>query len=169
MGQMQTWIFYLIIGVNLLFSCQPGETEYVVKADFIYINNSQKTIILKDAVDDGDLIYDIKINPKETKKFILRGSGGDISKDDVNDCCQYFLESIHDGEIFLKADSLCIYYRHRGAHDIKNYEGKRLSDRHLEYTYYFTDENLQEAKDCEEAKQELIDDGNLWYGTDIFK
>lgn len=145
------WIYFLIF-VSTIISCDKGDIDYVVKADYIYVNNSQKTVIINDVVDNGKLINNVKLEPKETRKFILRGGGGDISKRDVNNCCQDLLENIHGGGILLKIDTLCISYSNSGMHDIKNYNGKRLSDRYLEYTYYFTDENLKEAKSCEEEK-----------------
>lgn len=139
------WMPYIIIGTSiilLLNSCTLGETEYIVKANYIYINDTNRTI---------QLISSETINPKETFKITIKGDGGK----NVTATSYVPPYPFREGSIIKYDNIKCEFLdsglkagKGEGPAGIQNYEWKKISERYYEFTYHFTEAEYNQAENC---------------------
>lgn len=136
----------LVIGVNLAFllltSCT--KTDYQVKSKWIYINKTSHTITYS-----PDLWSNFNVNPHDTIVYWEKGNGLKeiIEKNFASPLKPEVL--IFDG---IKCDSLKEGdnpYLGEGSLGMANYESKKLGERYYEFTYQFTEEMFNNAKNCQ--------------------
>ncbi len=144
MLQKTTWMRYLIIGTNIIFllnSCSSGETEYIVKANFIYINDTNHII---------EILPSKIINPNETLIITFEGEGG------KNTTATSYVPPLESGSVIKYNSSKCYvikpnglgFGRGEGPAGIQNYKWKMISERFYEFTYHLTEEEYNKAENC---------------------
>ncbi len=139
-----TWMPYLIIGTSiilLLNSCTSGETEYIVKANYIYINNTNHII---------EVLNSKTINPNETLQITFEGEG------EKNTTETNYVPPFESGSVIKYNTSKCYiikpnglgFGRGEGPAGIQNYEWRKISERYYEFTYHFTEVEYNKAENC---------------------
>jgi len=142
MEQKTIWMRYLIIGVISIFASCTKITEYVVKADYIYINETNHII---------ELLSSETIKPNDTLKITFEGDGGK----NITETSYVPQYPFGEGST-IKYDNLkCDFLNSglkvgqgEGPSGIQNYEWKKISERYYEFTYHFTEEEYNQAEDC---------------------
>lgn len=141
MIQKTTWMRYLIGGVVSVFVSCTENTEYVVKADYIYINETNHTI---------EVLSAKTINPNKTLKITITGDGG------KNITETSYVPPFESGSVIKYNSSKCYiikpnglgFGRGEGPAGIQNYEWKKISERYYEFTYHLTEEEYKKAGNC---------------------
>lgn len=145
MLQKTTWMHYLIFGISLLVlsstnSCSDNEDkDCLVISDFIYVNNTTHII--------------------ETPIGIINQNSS-ISKRDEGKCpCNIDSSNFVPpflGETEIIFDNIkCLVYQSVSAGNgdgpvgIDNYSIIEISNNHYEFTYEFTEEEYEQAEDCD--------------------
>lgn len=144
MVQKTIWMLYLIIGgISILFSTSCTDTtEYIVKADFIYFNDTDHVIQLESSQ---------KINPNNSFKITIESEGGkNITQESYVPPYPF-----GEGSIIKYDDIKCDFLNSgikvgqgEGPAGIQNYEFKKLSERYYEFIYHFTEEQFEQAENC---------------------
>ena len=124
-------IIFFMLFINLLFYSCHEEIDYVVKADWNYINNSSHKISVLGRHDT----FDIDIN----EIYIIKQEG-DGSKDVTESAYvppffSFDTKIIYDGEVEV------ILSNGEGITDTKNYESEKIGTRYYKFTYIFTDDD----------------------------
>ena len=116
--------------INLLFYSCHEEIDYVVKADWNYINNSSHKISVL-----GRDTFDIAINETYIIKEVGEGSKDVTESSYVSPFFGFSTKVIYDGEVEV------ILSDGEGITDTKNYESEKISARYYKFTYIFTDDD----------------------------
>jgi len=144
MQQKKIWMHYLIIGISILTislsGCGEGEIDYNVKADYIFINDT-----------DYDIKYDgagsrFNVNSRDTTVHHVSGEG----PESVNE--NSFVSPLHTYcyPCIVRYNNLkCDTIRDNGPADISNFTSRRLGERHIEYVYRFTEQHFEDAEVCD--------------------
>ncbi|AWG21745.1 hypothetical protein FFWV33_09430 [Flavobacterium faecale] len=138
---------YLFFGVFSIFiltiniACTE-DSEYIVKADFIYFNDTNYVI---------ELISSAKINPNSSLKISFEGEGSKTT--DHNSYVPPY--PFGDGTVIKYDDIKCDFLnpgtkagRGEGPSGIQNYEFKKISERYYEFTFRFTEADFEQAENC---------------------
>jgi len=145
MQQKRMWMRYLPIGISIfLFLCiSCKKTDYQVKSKWIYINETSHNITYS-----PDYWSKFNVNPHDTIIYFEEGDG---SKEITENSFVSPLRPeiiIYDG---IKCDSLKVGdkpYLGDGPLGMSNYANKKLGERYYEFTYRFTEEMFNNAKNC---------------------
>jgi hypothetical protein len=144
-----TWMRYSHIGINLLLifavSC-GGATDYIVKADWVYINESSYSI------NYGFVNGFSVLNSGEVYKFHESSEGSSSINEDS------YVAPFGLSEIIIynniKCDTLYVGDNARGDNaegilGVDNYKIIKISERYYEFTYIFTEADYLKAMDCQ--------------------
>ncbi len=132
---MKKYILFLIAVASLccLFAgCGSPEIDYVVKADWVYINDTEHTIEVKG-------FYNFTLEPQGSYTIYQDGDGPEQTTEESYIAPFVFGIStiVIDGETEIPiGDS--------GITDRKNYTSEKIADRHYKFTYTFTDADFPE-------------------------
>lgn len=142
---------YLLIGISILttflYGCQE-QVEYRLDAEFIFVNQSDKTLSF--SVNDPNGKRDEIILKKNASDIItLIGSEGS-KVPDLETCCEGLLNSVLDGSdqgnIVIKYDDFqCLI---ESPANLDNYKKEKINSRYFRYTFTFTNESLKEVSEC---------------------
>lgn len=141
MQQKVIYRHYSLIGISLIigFSACEEQTDYRVRADWTYINESSNTIELP--YREGSSI--VSIAPMDT--FIINQD----SEGPENVTRESYNPPLNGIPTRYGADQCLTYGADEGPFKTDNYESKELEERYYEFTYRFTDEEFAQAKDCQ--------------------
>lgn len=152
------WKSFLIIGLHSMglsfLSCE-GQIEYKIEADIIYVNQTDYHIsYIRYIPESKRKIPILEIEPLNLEKIILRAGGDHKTPPQVMDYEDIFFSSQGNNCIIIEYDSTyCIKYKNGHGPTTANfsnaYNVRKITDRHYEFTYYFTEEEFNQAtKDC---------------------
>lgn len=134
--------FNFSIGVLFCFGCNPGEVEYALKTDFIFVNKTGQKINYSDLF----LLHE------NDKKVISKTISGVSENPNTKTCCQGLLEDFQGSykQVYLKInDSLRKFFeKDESVTSISNFESKIISKRHFEYTYIIDDKDIENSEPC---------------------
>ena len=142
-------MLFSIIGIShslLLSSCGETQTEYRLDVVFVFVNETDRSISFS--------VSDPGINPKDSI-LLLPGSrdtiqyiaSGSFENPNPNTCCNGLLGDIigEFGKSIVFDDSTCqlesILY-------IENYMAEEIEDRFFSYTFSFSNDVLNDLKNC---------------------
>lgn len=145
---------FLHIGISCVFlfslSC---EKEYVVKADFIYVNELDVPISYNQlALDNSDTTELFTIEPNSEKVIRVNGEGD--KHPSVNTCCEGFLGDLQGTDfplLIIFESSQCSRYEEGEGPTTTNisaYESREKSENHFEFIYRFTATDFAMADEC---------------------
>ncbi len=144
MKEKRTWMNFLFIGgITILFCSGCSETtEYIVKADFIYFNNTNHAI---------ELASSEIINPNDSFIISIETDGGkNITEESYVPPFPF-----NEGSTIKYDDLKCDFLeagtkagKGEGPAGIQNYDYQKISERYYEFTYYFTEEQFEQAENC---------------------
>ncbi|MFI0428201.1 hypothetical protein [Mariniflexile sp. HMF6888] len=146
MIQKTTWMHYSIIGISsilfFLASACASDIDYVVKADFVYYNDTNYVIHLESSE---------TINPNDSLKIFFESDG---SKN-INETGYVPPYPFNEVSIIKYGESKCDFLNSgikagqgEGPLGIQNYEYRKLSERYYEFKYHFTEEEYNQAENC---------------------
>lgn len=159
MKQKTTWMRYLIIGViscfcTTLISCGTEEVDYVFNADIIFKNKTNYPIrYYQFFPDTKQKVFIFELLPKAEYKKEVRGSGGTKEPLEASDYKGVFESFQGSGGILIEYENnKCLTYTSGKGPTTENFthafDTKKISDRHYEFTYHFTEEEYNQAEDC---------------------
>ncbi len=134
---------FLIAGISLFLVLISGcgETEYLVKARYIYINDSQYQI---------ECISADSFNLLPFEEHIIEKDGFGNKNITADSYYPPFLGAvmIYDS---IMCDTLNSFGggKGEGVIGIQNYQSRQLGERYYEFTYHFTEEDFNKAENCE--------------------
>ena len=136
------WMRFLTLGISLM--CMPTfvqckkRVDYFVRADFVYVNNTDLVIEVKSGADN------FTIKPQETDTIKINGEG----PQEVTE--KNYLPPFQGGQIIIygniKCDTLTI--PRESITGIDNYTSEKIGERYFRFTYTFTDADFADAKPC---------------------
>jgi hypothetical protein len=152
MEQKKIWMSFLIIGISIVLlnlgSCQQ-EVEYRLDTEFIYFNQSNRTVTFT-KFDQGGRRIKVSLESSESDTTVYLASGG-FENPDLNSCCQGLLHGVLDGSdqgiIVVSFDNKSCLIEEPAI--ISNYESEIIENRFFRYKFTFTDEILDNATDCQ--------------------
>lgn len=158
MRQKTIWKRYLIIGINLFFislfiSCEEKTLEYKLDTDIIFINETNHLIKYYEYFPNtNQKVLLFELLPNYEKKVEIRTSGG-IENQTINNCCRGILGDYQgDNSILIDYNNnKCIIYANdqgSATGNISAFESRLISERYYEFKYIFTEEEYNQAEDC---------------------
>lgn len=161
MDQKIIWRRYLIIGINYFFislfaNCEKNTiVEYKLDADIIFINETNHLIrYYQYNSENNKKVFILELKANSEKKIEMRGSGGNQYQT-RNNCCDGLFESFQGkGPVLIDYNNndKCITYSNGEGSTTRNiaaYESRTISDKYYEFKYIFTEEEYNQAEDCE--------------------
>lgn len=147
--QKTTWMRYLFIGliINCIFfqSCTKIRKEYIQKAEFVYINETNYTIRFPNGMEI------ITLNPKQTiKSNITVGANEVVNETTYNNTPKLF-DIFKTFNIVFFNDLKCLDLSKELKHNpsqIKDYVAEKIGDRTYKFTYTFTEADYNRAVAC---------------------
>lgn len=147
MQQKTMWMRYLIIGGSLILlltlnNC--GQTDYSVKSRWIYINETgHKIFYFRDSTEWSKY----NLNPGETKIFEEESEGGKNPKaKDFIPLLRPFI--VYYGDLLCDTLFITSSREGEGPRGISNYTSRKLEDYYFEFTYRFTQADVDKADTC---------------------
>tara|TARA_B110000240_G_C13468981_1_gene440070 strand:- start:176 stop:691 length:516 start_codon:yes stop_codon:yes gene_type:complete len=159
MEQKTIWMHYLIIGISIVIlsslnSCS-SEIEYKLDTDIIYKNETNYLIRYHQYdPEDNQKVFVFELDANSEKKIEIRGDGGNENQG-IDNCCQGILEGFQGNSSILidyeNNDKCLIYINGEGSTtgNISGYTSRTISERYYEFTYTFTEEEYNQAGNCE--------------------
>ncbi len=136
-------ISFVIVTLILMSSCGRTLVDYVSKEEFVFNNQTEHTlqfkardtmrVILPQSKNNVITITGIgpeKLYPEQATKFTLLNlfRNYDFSAEEATLCI----------------GDTCVLVKQKGFAQISNYQSKALNDRHIRYTYTFTNAEIDE-------------------------
>jgi len=151
MQQKRTWRPYLLIGINILIlslsGCSRGESDYLIDTEFVFINESNRTIVF--TVKNPTTNKTISLSPNERYSSSHLAEAG-YDNPNPESCCQGVLNGVLDGadrgDIIVEYDNKTCFIEAPAM--ISNYTNEILGHRLFRYTFVFTDEVLENPIRC---------------------
>lgn len=142
MEQKTTWMRFLPIGISalsLVVGCGEAQVDYRVRADYLFINETPYAITY---AGDGNRF---NVGAKDTTRFTSQGNGPEtVNKDSFESPLHTYCYPC-----LIRFENIrCDTIKDIGPAKITNFEARQLSERHMEYTYRFTEKDFQKAKQC---------------------
>ncbi len=144
MLQKITYKGFLIAGISLCFiaiSCDE-KTDFLVKARYIYINDSQHQI---ECISHSPFV----LSPLEEYTIESVSDGNKNTTEDSYHPPFVSALLIYDDIKCDTLDALGKAGRGEGIIGIQNYQSRQLGKRYYEFTYRFTEEDFNKAESCE--------------------
>lgn len=160
MKQKTTYVRYLLIGISaltvLLSSCRK-QTEYRMKMDLLFINQTNKEIsfiIRPDIL--SSRVENIIIGPQSQSRIFTFEISGVDKIPNIETCCRDALIGAYGGsgtegysQMLRINDSLCVTHLNEKSVILSNYLMEKIADRHFRYSYTFTEADIANPKPCE--------------------
>jgi len=139
------WTRFLLFGISIIAIFSSCRKEYTMNSNWIYINETKYTISYHPDYYNSDF----SLKPFDTVTYFVSGDGGkDITEKD-------YVSPLHNAYIIffdnIRCDTLLLndgLYFGDGPTGTVNYESKKLGDGYYEFTYRFTEEDFNNAKEC---------------------
>jgi hypothetical protein len=125
--------------ILLLSNCGKTQKDYVVRMDFVYTNQTEHTLQFV-AMDTTRTIL-----PNSTNNtFIVNTDGPKQVNAEQNapSALAYLLRDNYQEKANLCIDGTCVDVEQEGFVQSSNYQYEVLGDRHIRYTYTFTDADI---------------------------
>lgn len=125
--------FFIFFVAVVVFGCSPIREDYSALTTWEYINESSYLLTIEGA--EEILNYNLAKNSKHTFDVKYR-TEKDVSENDFHSPYRpEFTKITLDGERVVTTSPIT---------DKKNYTAKKVSDRHFQFTYTFTDADFPE-------------------------
>lgn len=140
--------FFILSLFLLLCSCHE-DTEYLIKADFSYVNNSVHTVEISGPPFIGEYLQ------KQGKEHLILLPADSVNIHVNTDGVKITGPVDYNG--FLKIHSIVLKYdgtlidtlevnSGRSINDIRNYTTTKIQSAYYSFIYYFTDKDFEDAK-----------------------
>lgn len=159
MKQKKIWIRFLSIGIisclgQLICSCGEEQVDYVFNADIVYKNETGHAIKyyqFNSETEHRVLVFELQ--PNSEKNIEIRGDGGSKAPPEIKDYKGIFEGFQGDKSVIIEYDNnKCLTYDSGEGPTTENlasgYEVRKITDRHYEFVYYFTEKEYNQASAC---------------------
>jgi len=162
MQRVYIWTLCLIIGV-IFSGCTL--TSWGIKFEFVFINQTDYTIefMINSDKEDGVWLSDdnrwsrmLEIPPNSISKVLANVGDGPKRIDPIlnaREAIRHLLFNLEhkSGTVFIDKTE-CVFFDNSSFALASNYEYEVFGDRHIRYTYTFTNADFEVAKPCEEEE-----------------
>jgi len=161
MRQKLIYILFLITGISSVIFCGcDAQIDRQHIREYVYINSTDHTLQFTVWIDKEDGVV-VSTGPYGDKLLVIppHSSSGVLSITGLGgktaNPSQRAIDVILTSKPKVYLDDIsCVVFEESGLALLSNYQYEMLGDRHIKYTYTFTDADFENAKPCEEEEVE---------------